>query len=252
MGFMFDKMGEIAWLMNKAGCQISDLEGFVSGLRPLPDAKKAPFLETIEERVIYSEWSVSEDDLFWKSTSPPLMQLPFECHKHLVGTRVSLFQPFLYLAAKMANVEEWLQHYQCGGSLLFLVSKRANLPLAEAKPAIYRYLFGSREGAHAAAIEAAFPWLRDLQEQFETHARDLDSVETTFGTTLGGSLFPGSTFGRYLTQTVKDIVRLGVIHLHMEHDIVPNLILQDGVVTEHPEAVIDTWAKNYGLLVLKS
>jgi hypothetical protein len=247
---LIEQMEAIAWSMNKAGCQISNLEGFIAGLRGLPDEERVLYLETIEERAIYSQWSVSETDLFWTSRSPVLANLPYASQKHLTGVRVSMFQPHLYLAAAMANATEWVEHYRTGSSLISLVAKRTGLTQDQAKWAAYRYLFGDRGTPEAFKIEKAFPWLQQLIEQFDMTSQDAEVV-TPHGTKLSDSIFPKAGFGRYLSQIIKDVVRTGVIQVHSEHGEVPALILQDAVVTTRPEVFISTWSNNHGLMAVR-
>jgi hypothetical protein len=146
-------------------------------------------------------------------------------------------------------VSDWVEAYQSGQDLLEIASGSLGVSRDEAKVAIYRYLYGSVTDPSTKAVEAAFPWLAKTVGMFEEKALGEDLLKTRFGTVLPNTLFPRSTIGRLLTQTVKDAVRNGVLLAWETTGKVPGFITPDSVVftDNHPEVEI-LW-EDYGFSV---
>lgn len=245
---LLELLEEIAQRMNREGSPV-DPEAFQRGLAELPAVKAEQFLDGLHDDVLYAQWTASEPDLFWRCRGPSLMHLPYHAQKAFRGVRVDCVQSHLYMAARVGGAREWLDHYAAGGDLITLASQKLHMRRSETKAAVFRYLFGAVDIATTWQVEATFPWLADAVGRFERHALDGDAIHTDLGVKLGVSLFPRSSFGRYLTQTVKDIVRVGVLRLYSECDVVPILIVPDGaIVTSGANCLVETWTQ-YGLRV---
>jgi hypothetical protein len=242
--YLVESLSEVAVSMNHAGTLV-DPERFRYEVdRWYPDTKEQ-FLDLLHGDVLYGQWVESEADLFWRCNSPLLMKLPKPVQMTFLGYRISLKQPLLYEAALTAGRHEWLECYNSGQDLLQLVAGKLHMNQWKALVAIYRYMYGGLDAATTWQVEATFPWLAALVTRFETFAMEGHLIRTRLGTILPQSLFPRASLGRYLTQTIKDVIRTGVLtSLPLPSFISPECVVSPAL-NEH---IIRLW-QDYGFMV---
>lgn len=170
---------------------------------------RTSYLDPLEERYgrwnYYPQWKFNLERAFWASTRPNIQGIPYKAIVGLMGARVSMVQPYPYLAAKLAGKagSQWTNVYENGTDLHAWIAERLGVERKVARIAFFDFISKRDVSNHKTDLVRAFPWLESIPQE--------------------------KLFTR-LTLESANIVRATVCQLFVETEQVPTLILTDFAV----------------------
>lgn len=246
----YDLLPEIAEKMTAQGVEV-DPVAFRNGLyealerssteglihtRHQQELKFGAFLSGLEGR-LWPSWRFPNTDtihgdgypLNAMAHEPAVRQMPKEMVDSIIGVNLDLYQPILYLLAKLGERKDWLDHYAQGGNLWekvdfeFFIGRYANIPMPRtAKQRFFSAIYGTPNAN-------TMDWVTDLVEQYKGKSKS--QLVTTTGRIVPDVKGPPQTFlMNVISTSIKDIALQALMGAYGECRVAPYFMHFDSLI----------------------